>query len=196
MVTIHFNFDFPVLELTKYKRAAEISHWGANLNIQDEINLFNAGPTYASPIPSEQKLMSCRLKGHFSRLHHQTQAFYQRSAAHVLSSLHLYLPTGISNVYYYDLIGNVSTSKLQTTPSVSRNAKSSQYSVLEMKPRYPLMGGWNYSFTLGWDSPLQDSANWDAKNGRYVVGVPIMTQVPTAVIDDAEVKIILPEGAT
>lgn len=144
----------------------------------------------------KQKLMSCRLKGHFSRLHHQTQAFYQRSAAHVLSSLHLYLPTGISNVYYYDLIGNVSTSKLQTTPSVSRNAKSSQYSVLEMKPRYPLMGGWNYSFTLGWDSPLQDSANWDAKNGRYVVGVPIMTQVPTAVIDDAEVKIILPEGAT
>jgi oligosaccharyltransferase complex subunit alpha (ribophorin I) len=58
------------------------------------------------------------------------------------------------------------------------------------------MGGWNYSFTLGWDSPLQDSANWDAKNGRYIVGVPIMTQIPSAVMNDAEVKVILPEGAT
>jgi oligosaccharyltransferase complex subunit alpha (ribophorin I) len=109
--------------------------------------------------------------------------------------MHLYLPAGISNVYYYDLIGNVSTSKLRTTPSVSRNVKSPQYSVLEMRPRYPLLGGWNYSFTLGWDSPLQDSASWDAKSGRYIVGVPIMTPIPSAVIDDAEVKIILPEGA-
>jgi oligosaccharyltransferase complex subunit alpha (ribophorin I) len=109
--------------------------------------------------------------------------------------MHLYLPAGISNVYYYDLIGNVSTSKLRTTPSMSRNVKSPQHSVLEMRPRYPLMGGWNYSFTLGWDSPLQDSASWDAKNGRYIVGVPIMTPIPSAVIDDAEFKIILPEGA-
>jgi oligosaccharyltransferase complex subunit alpha (ribophorin I) len=44
LVTLHFNYDFPVLELTKYKRAAEISHWGANLNIQDEIHLHNGGP--------------------------------------------------------------------------------------------------------------------------------------------------------
>jgi oligosaccharyltransferase complex subunit alpha (ribophorin I) len=105
----------------------------------------------------------------------------------------LYLPAGISNVYYYDLIGNVSTSKLRSTPSVSRSVKSPQYSLLEIKPRYPLMGGWNYSFTLGWDSPLQDSANWDAKNGRYIVGVPVMTHIAGAVINDAEIKVILPE---
>ena len=58
------------------------------------------------------------------------------------------------------------------------------------------MGGWNYSYTIGWDSPLEDSANWDAVNGRYIVGVPVQTLIPSAVIDDAEVKIILPEGAT
>jgi oligosaccharyltransferase complex subunit alpha (ribophorin I) len=43
-ITIHYKHDFPVLEITKLKRAAEISHWGANLNIQDEIHLHNAGP--------------------------------------------------------------------------------------------------------------------------------------------------------
>jgi oligosaccharyltransferase complex subunit alpha (ribophorin I) len=41
---IHYNYEFPVLEIPTMKRAAEISHWGDNLNIQDEIFLHNAGP--------------------------------------------------------------------------------------------------------------------------------------------------------
>lgn len=45
-VTVYFKHDDPVLEVTKLQRTAEISHWGANLNIQDEIYLHNAGPEY------------------------------------------------------------------------------------------------------------------------------------------------------
>jgi oligosaccharyltransferase complex subunit alpha (ribophorin I) len=44
-IEIHYKYDQPVLEVTKLRRAAEISHWGANLNIQDEIYLHNAGPS-------------------------------------------------------------------------------------------------------------------------------------------------------
>lgn len=58
------------------------------------------------------------------------------------------------------------------------------------------MGGWNYNFTLGWDSPLRDSAGYDGTTGKYVVGVPVQTLLPGAVVDEAEVKIIFPEGAT
>lgn len=47
-VTVHYNYDHPVLEITKLKRTAEISHWGANLNIEDNIDLHNAGPRYES----------------------------------------------------------------------------------------------------------------------------------------------------
>ena len=43
-ILIHYNYEQPVLEVTELKRSAEISHWGANLNIQDEIHLHNAGP--------------------------------------------------------------------------------------------------------------------------------------------------------
>lgn len=43
-ITIHYKHDEPVLEITKMNRAAEISHWGANINIQDDIWLQNAGP--------------------------------------------------------------------------------------------------------------------------------------------------------
>lgn len=137
-----------------------------------------------------------RLKGHFSRLEHQTQTYFKRPAPHILPALTLYLPTGIRDAYYYDRIGNVSTSKLRTAPSVPKNRQGSQFSILELRPRYPLLGGWNYSFTLGWDSPLEDSASYDKSTGRYIVEVPIMTPLAGAVVNEEVLTIILPEGAT
>ncbi|KAJ7068267.1 Ribophorin I [Mycena amicta] len=178
---IHYTYEFPVAEVLKLHRWAEVSHWGANLNIEDHIHLHNAGPA---------------LKGHFSRLEHQTQSFYKRSSPHVIPGVTLHLPAGISNTYYYDLNGNVSTSRLRTAPSVPRNSLAKQYSVLELRPRFPIMGGWNYSFTLGWDSPLEDSAGYDRSSGRYVVQIPVHTPIPATVVNDADVTIILPEGAT
>ncbi|KAF7355305.1 Dolichyl-diphosphooligosaccharide--protein glycosyltransferase subunit 1 [Mycena sanguinolenta] len=180
-VFLHYDYEYPVVQVPKLVRSAEISHWGANLNIQDNIHLRNAGPA---------------LKGHFSRLEHQTQTFYKRSAPHVIPGLTLHLPAGIRNTYYYDLNGNVSTSRLRAAPSVPKDSQANQYSVLELKPRYPIMGGWNYSFTLGWDSPLEDSASVDKSTGKYIVQVPVWTPIPAAVVNEAEVMIILPEGAT
>lgn len=43
-ITIHYNHDQAVLEVLKLKRSVEISHWGANLNTEDNIVLHNAGP--------------------------------------------------------------------------------------------------------------------------------------------------------
>ncbi|CAK5262716.1 unnamed protein product [Mycena citricolor] len=179
-IYVHYNYDYPVAEVLELKRSAEISHWGANLNIEDKIHLYNAGP---------------KLKGHFSRLDHQLNSFYKRSSPHVIPGLTLHLPAGIHDVYFYDLNGNVSTSRLRAAPSVPKNSLANQYSLLEMKPRYPIMGGWNYSFTLGWDSPLADSASYDAASGKYIVQVPIFTTIPATVMNDVEITIILPEGA-
>jgi oligosaccharyltransferase complex subunit alpha (ribophorin I) len=65
-----------------------------------------------------------------------------------------------------------------------------------MRPRYPLLGGWNYTFSLGWDAPLEESATFDKATGEYIVAIPFFTSIPATVIDDAEVMIVLPEGAT
>ncbi|GJE84128.1 oligosaccharyl transferase alpha subunit [Phanerochaete sordida] len=180
-ISVQYNYPGPKLEVTKLERAAEISHWGANLNIQDNIWLHNAGPA---------------LKGHFSRLEFQSQNYYNKISPSTLVSIALHLPAGVHDVYYYDLNGNVSTSRLRTTPSVPKGSNSNQYTLFEMRPRYPVLGGWNYSFTLGWDSPLADYAGYDKESGSYLVGVPLQTLVPGAVVDEAEIKIILPEGAT
>jgi oligosaccharyltransferase complex subunit alpha (ribophorin I) len=113
-----------------------------------------------------------------------------------LHSLSLNLPPGIDNVYYLDQIGNVSTSQLDVAPAVAKGEPVKKTSSLNMKLRYPLMGGWNYTFTVGWDADLAGVAGYDKSMGQYNVEIPIMTTIPGAVINQHELKIVLPEGAT
>jgi len=146
------------------------------LNIEDKIDLRNGGPA---------------LEGHFSRVLHQVQGYQNSVPASIVRNIQMYLPAGIRDPYFYDRIGNVSTSRFR--PATTSFAKQS---FLELRPRYPLAGGWNYSFTLGWDAPLGDSTTYNAKEDKYVVGIPFWTHIPNAVVDEAEVTVILPEGAT
>jgi len=181
VLSIHYEYDKPILSVVKYERAAEISHWGANLNIEDKVMLRNDGP---------------KLKGQFSRLEYLQGRYYKKISSQILTNFILDLPAGIYQPYYYDLIGNVSTSRFRPgRQSAPGSKRPSQPGWLELRPRYPVMGGWNYSYTLGWDAPLADSVKYEAKTGQYVLGVPFMTPIPSAAVSEAEVKIILPEGA-
>lgn len=114
-----------------------------------------------------------------------------------MASFVVHLPSGARDVYYTDIVGNVSTSKFTPAPPKSKTRSGgTRTSSLEVRPRYPLLGGWNYTFTLGWDAPLEDNARYDAKTNEYTVAIPFFTYLPASVVDDAEVKLILPEGAT
>ncbi|GJJ07075.1 hypothetical protein Clacol_001274 [Clathrus columnatus] len=184
-ISIRYEISSPVLRILSLNRSVEISHWGSNLNIQDEIHLLNDG---------------ARLKGQFSRLQHQVTLYNHRPTNGILTELRLHLPAGISSPYFYDLNGNVSTSHFRPASVSSKvNLKKpsmSQWSILEFKPRYPILGGWSYNFTLGWDAPLGDSVHYDKKQDLYILSVPFWTPIPGASVDKAEVKIILPEAAT
>lgn len=182
---IHFETKEPVMGVKTLKRSAEVSHWGANLNIQDDVHLINNGP---------------KLKGHFSRLAHQQSKFHATKPAQILTDLTLRLPPTAHSPYYYDTIGNVSTSHFRQGSIPAQNAKSSKVKTssrtvegaLELRPRYPLLGGWNYTFTVGWDMPLGDVLKVDGE--KKVLGVPFLTGWKDVLVDDAELTIILPEG--
>ncbi|TXT10813.1 hypothetical protein VHUM_02318 [Vanrija humicola] len=183
---VHYETPSPIVGIRSLKRAAEVSHWGGNLNIQDEIALFNDGPT---------------LKGQFSRLAHQQSKFHATKPAQILTELTLRIPPSAHSVYYYDVIGNVSTSHFRpgqgaSTASLRGRAPRVVDGTLELKPRYPVLGGWNYSFTVGWDSPLSEALHVDAKNGRHVLAVPFLTALKDVVVDEEELRIVLPDGAT
>jgi oligosaccharyltransferase complex subunit alpha (ribophorin I) len=66
-------------------------------------------------------------------------------------------------------------------------------SQFELKPRYPILGGWSYSFVMGYDVPLSDMLRSDG--GRKVLSVPFLTGYKDLAADQVELTIILPEGA-
>lgn len=144
--------------------------------------------------------LTVRLKGHFSRLAHQQSKFHASSPAQVFTDLTLRLPPTAHSTYYYDVIGNVSTSRFRpgSTPATQQKAKSRTAarivdSLLELKPRYPILGGWNYSFVIGYDVPLSDMLRSDG--GRKLLSVPFLTAYKDLAAQEVELKIVLPEGA-
>jgi oligosaccharyltransferase complex subunit alpha (ribophorin I) len=123
---------------------------------------------------------------------------HRRHGATALSALTIVLPPSTHNPYYYDLVGNVSTSRFRSPRTHSALLPSQQNkrtpAVLELQPRYPLMGGWNYSFTIGYDLPLGEFVRM-RRGGRYVAAVPFLTPIRDVAVDDARVEIRLPEAA-
>ncbi len=142
------------------------------------------------------------MKGHFSRLSHQQSKFHAGSPAQILTDLTLRIPPTAHTPYYYDTIGNVSTSHFRGGSTPASAARSSKVrtsprtvdGVLELKPRFPLLGGWNYSFVIGYDMPLEDALRVES-DGRMVLGVPFLTGLRDMVVDDVDLRIVLPEGA-
>ena len=123
--------------------------------------------------------------------------FHAGTPAQILTELTFRLPPSAHSVYYYDTIGNVSTSHFRpgAAPAISASKKRTRTmdSTLEIKPRYPLLGGWNYSFVTGFDMPLGDALR--VQGGKHVLAVPFLTPLNDLVVDEAEVRIILPEGS-
>jgi oligosaccharyltransferase complex subunit alpha (ribophorin I) len=86
-------------------------------------------------------------------------------------------------------VGGSGSSKVKKTRTVDAH--------LELKPRYPLLGGWKYAFVTGYDMPLSDvlRVNKGEKGEELVLGVPFVNAWKDLVYGDVEVVVILPEGA-
>lgn len=146
-----------------------------------------------------------RLDGQFARIDFQKASMMRRQGITAIPSLSLSLPASASNPYFYDLVGNVSTSNFRSSSSSNGNLPSQQQkkrnshapAVLELKPRYPILGGWNYSFTIGYDLPLGEFVRTRAEkgSGKYLAAVPFLTPIKDVAIDAVRVEIRLPEGA-
>lgn len=150
--------------------------WNTIMLIMYTLNTFPV-------INSRPFRLSLRLKGQFSRLEFQ-QSVYAHPQTNVLKSLVFTLPTGARDPYYRDEVGNVSTSNFRT------NARKS---TLELRPRYPLFGGWNYTWYHGYNVPLQNFLK--TKGEKYILNVPFLETIKNATVDKAIVKVVLPEGA-
>lgn len=93
-VSIHFENNSPFGTLEWVNREVEVSLWG-NIAVEEHYELRHTGAT---------------LKGGFSRVDYQLHG----SKGASLNSLVATLPPGASDVYYRDVIGNISTSHVRS----------------------------------------------------------------------------------
>ena len=96
------------------------------------------------------------------------------------------LKHGARNAYYTDIIGNVSTSRF-------RPAKRREDANLEITPRYPVYGGWNYTFRLGWNVNLYRVERVSAS--ERVLKIPLLEGPENIEYEKVDINIILPEGS-
>ncbi|KAG8228540.1 hypothetical protein J437_LFUL008997 [Ladona fulva] len=95
------------------------------------------------------------------------------------------LPASASDVYYRDQIGNISTSHMRIlSDSVE----------LDVRPRFPLFGGWKTHYVIGYNVP---SYEYLFNSGDdYLLKMRLLDHAfDDMVVDELVTKVILPEGA-
>jgi oligosaccharyltransferase complex subunit alpha (ribophorin I) len=172
-ISIRYEFTKPLIHATRLERDIEVSHWGGNLATEERYWLGNR---------------AAQLKDHFSRVKWQVQQ-YSNPPTTALKELKLPLHVGSVDAYFTDDIGNVSTSRFRS---------NSREALLELKPRYPVFGGWKYSFRVGWNAGLENYLHKLKIGDSYVLKVPFVEgpKMSEGVeYEKVEVRVILPEGA-
>ncbi|MCJ1338707.1 dolichyl-diphosphooligosaccharide--protein glycosyltransferase subunit 1 [Bachmanniomyces sp. S44760] len=173
--SVRYEFTKPIIHATLLERDIEVSHWGGNLATEERYWLTNKGAALAN---------------NFNRVTWASAQYYNPPTS-AIKALNVPLKVGSLNPYFVDDIGNVSTSRFRS------NIREAN---LELKPRYPVFGKWNYSFKIGWDASLRNFLRGTkGGDGGYILKVPFLEGPKMAEgmsYEKVELRIILPEGAS
>ena len=171
--SVRYEFTKPIIHATLLERDIEVSHWGGNLASEERYWLTNK---------------AAALENHFSRVAWAATQYYSPPVS-AIKMLNVPLQVGSLNPYFTDDIGNVSTSRFRS---------NSREALLELKPRYPIFGGWSFPFRIGWDADLKNFLR-ATKGEGYVLKVPFLEgpKMGEGVsYQKVTLRVILPEGAT
>jgi len=164
-IVVHYENNTPFMTITRLERTIEISHWG-NVAVEETIDIVHSGAL---------------LKGSFSRYDYQKDS---RSGPASVKSYKTLLPASATGVYYRDTNGNISTSAMKVLKDSVE---------LDLRPRFPLFGGWRTHYTIGYNVP---SFEYLFHNGdQYMLKMRVLDHVyDDMIVDELVTKVILPEG--
>ena len=180
-IDVHFEFTAPITYVDHLERDIEVSRWGNNVAIEERYKLTN----HAAKSPHYEPPSNHRLKDQFSRIQH-ARTRYASPPTHAITGLAIPLKNGASNAYFTDIIGNVSTSRF-------RPARGVADAHLEIQPRYPIFGGWNYTFRLGWNVDLDKVER--TSNSKRILKIPFIEGPENIQYENFDLTLILPEGS-
>lgn len=125
---VHYVYPFPIPVFTEATRTIEISHWG-NINVEEYFKIFNEASA---------------IKGEFSRVDYNM--YNPNDGKHAIKNFETQLPKYIRGLYYYDYIGNISTSEA---------FRSEDHVNFKIEPRFPIFGQWKTDWNQGYNIPTK-----------------------------------------
>lgn len=174
-MNIHSENNKPFITMKTMRKTIEVSHWG-NVLVKESYLMEHTG---------------AKLKGGFYRSEYQLRGTENQKADKPwnpsVRQIDAYLPRSANDIYYRDVIGNISTSHVR--PEYKNM-------LVELQPRFPMFGGWKTDFTLGYNVPLRECLRVNkADTENYVLTMPFASPFPMVDVDELEVRVVLPEGA-
>ena len=165
-VSIHFENIKPFLAVRSMKRVVDLSLWGSNIAIEEHYEIYHNGAL---------------LDGPFSRYDYQ---IHQDGVASI-KSFKTVLPAAARDIYYRDEIGNISTSNVRELSDAVE---------VEIRPRFPLFGGWKTVYYIGYNVPAHEFLF--RTGGHFALKMPFVDHVyDDQLIEDFTLKVILPESS-
>lgn len=168
-MSVHYVNNKPFAKITTLSREIEVSHWG-NIAIEELYELKHSG---------------AKLRDGFSRFEYMMRRSQDSPTFRNLRAL---LPIQANNIYYRDQIGNISTSDM-------RFDESDGHLELLIETRFPLFGGWQTQFYIGYSIPTEVGL-FTAEDGTYKLKFDYFTLFDDVWVEEMETKVVLPEGAT
>ncbi|CDK25926.1 unnamed protein product [Kuraishia capsulata CBS 1993] len=166
-LALAFEKQAPLPHVYNLKRDYWVSHWSDSLSLEEHYQFSNKAVKLA--------------KG-FSRVDWMSGRYSMKpNPAIVAIQIPLTPHISTKDVYYTDLVGNVSTSAFIKNDLI-------------LKPRFPIFGDWNYNFTVGWNHELKDFVR--EVEDKHVLAVPLLNGINDVTYEKVELSFLLPEGAT
>ncbi|KAJ2246781.1 dolichyl-diphosphooligosaccharide--protein glycosyltransferase subunit 1 [Coemansia sp. RSA 454] len=189
-VEVRFRDNREQLEAMTHRREYFVSHWSNDLNILEHYALRNRAPALDA----------------FDKVK-QTMSRFMKARDNFVKTLLVKVPADAREMYVVDEIGNVSTSSVTSRQRLNGDA----FKVMQLKPRYPLAGQWNYTWWHGYSVPLSNYLR--VNRNHHALRVPFIgsivgsasqnEEIPLTAINTYntavskyELRITLPEGAT
>lgn len=161
---VHYESSGAFITISHLERVVEVSHWG-NIAVEETIDLLHTG---------------AKLKGPFSRYDYQRD----HNSHTTLKQFNTVLPASARDVYYRDEIGNISTSNLRVREDSVE---------VDLRPRFPLFGGWKTHYKIGYNVPSYEYLYNSGE--QYALKIRLLDHVhDEMLVENLILKVILPEG--
>jgi oligosaccharyltransferase complex subunit alpha (ribophorin I) len=167
---VHFELSVPLIYFPTVEKHFELSHLGS-IAIVEQYALKND---------------AAKLKGEFNRLRY-TGLTNQNQGNYIFRRLHAQLPRKAHELYYRDAVGNVSTSGA---------TRESSYVFFEIKPRFPVLGGWQTKWEQGYKLLNKFYIKYDTTDpDLYIFNNTFGYAFKNIRADNYKVRIMLPPTA-